>query len=850
MAGLWLRAQLFGVISDRRELIDPAALSALWYQIVTDVTTLAAPERARVSDLADEAWMLAFRHRFPMQQIAAFANGDDNVALFASCAIRMRRRLQERNALTRAELPDALVMHCDVLISLLPGRIVLTPSFSSDPALQRLWQAFRQHGVEIETSTTAETEQVGRTAPEVVCCADRTQEVKAALDWAQTQLATNPDRTVALIVPDLAAHRAAWLRSLRMRFNADCWWLDPVTDRERFNLSVGDTLDLVPYIACLLTILRSCAAEQDTEMLAQALQHARWGRSPDTLRLIVQRQQNLLDRGIDRSTLVDWQTVSALTTVFSKFSESDHTQLTSRSAHRDRVQTVTAALIESTWLARTDLFQVDEAWSALLDRWQQFDQWLPPLSWPEALSELTRLAGQTAFQPKAGAARLQVMGLLESAGVPLDSARIVGLHDRVLPERLKPHPMLPRGWQSDQHVGLGSVDEVDARSNRLWRNWLELCGTLSISFALEDEGTALRVSPLAQHVPVRKCETHTASPVTTQYGSSFATVSSDEQLPMRDSSPGGKPLSARALEDQAQCPRRAAAVRLGLKEWPEHAVGIPARVRGTLVHAVLAAVGAARMHAAEGGESSPADEHLLHVASNALSVSIAEQAALRLRVASVVWDIERQRVMALVEKVLRLEQTRPGFVVVAVESENRTRLFEQDFRLRVDRVDRSFDDNAGNAFRVVFDYKTGKVVRGDWFADGTSGRLAAPQLPLYALVLSHENADVPVRALGYIVVSDDEEPKFVGVGDDKALTSSRTAKNDASWDSLAAAWRDQLAALATETQTGIAEVAPLKGRGTCRFCAFGSFCREPWSLASEPGDAVDVDAQDGAVSND
>ena len=140
-----------------------------------------------------------------------------------------------------------------------------------------------------------------------------------------------------------------------------------------------------------------------------------------------------------------------------------------------------------------------------------------------------------------------------------------------------------------------------------------------------------------------------------------------------------------------------------------------------------------------------------------------------------------------------------------------------------------------------------KATRSDWFAEGTSGRLAAPQLPLYALILSQSATTAPVRALGYIVVGDDEEPKFVGVGEDKTMGASRSAKNDASWETLTTGWNDQLEHLVTEVQEGVAEVAPLKGQGTCRYCSFGSFCREPWSLASARSDAAELDAQGAAA---
>ena len=839
MAGLWSRLHIFSVIDDQRELIDSAAMSALWYQIVSDASTFSAPECARVARLVEDGWTLAVRHGFPLRQLGAVANGDDDVALFAACVKKMQGRLAERNALSRAELPVVLSAHCRQMRPYLPSHIVLTPAFSFDPAVAKLWDGLRETGIDISKLATGELTATEVKSPRVVACAVRVQEINSALEWAEKQLLLEPPATVALIVPDLAMHRATWLRALRSRFSANAWWNDPATDRDRFNLSLGDSLDEVSHIASLLLLLRACTTEKDTELLAQALLHPRWGRRQQAQRDISRRQSDLLERGIDRCMLADWAVIPALAdavAMAAPLSGSEGARPAPRAQHRSRLQSITIALTESTLLARTDLFQLDEAWLELLDRWQQFDRWLSPVNWSEAIAELSRLAAQTPFQPKSGAARLQIMGLLESAGVPLDAARIVGLNDRVLPERLKPHPMLPRSWQASHRVGLGSADEVDARAARLWQNWLDLCADLSISFSLDEDGTALRLSPLAAHLPLHQDAREPHTPGLPPVALTERVVA-DEQLPERIASPGSKPLSSRALEDQAQCPRRAAAVRLKLNEWPEHAMGIPARIRGTLIHAVLAAVGAARMRVPD--EPLRSNQQLIEVAQVALDACITEQAALRPRVAAAVWHVERARVMTLVDKVLSLEQTREGFNLVAVEAEIRAREFEQDFRLRVDRVDQSTGGGLGGDIRVVFDYKTGKVSRGDWFAEGSSGRLAAPQLPLYALILSQDLTQPAVRALGYIVVGDDDDPAFVGVGDDPAISSARSSKNDPPWDQLAATWQDQLGFLVTEIQNGVASVAPLKGRTTCRYCAFGAFCREPWSLAGEQGDTTD-----------
>ena len=145
-------------------------------------------------------------------------------------------------------------------------------------------------------------------------------------------------------------------------------------------------------------------------------------------------------------------------------------------------------------------------------------------------------------------------------------------------------------------------------------------------------------------------------------------------------------------------------------------------------------------------------------------------------------------------------------------------------------------------FGVVFDYKTGSAARSDWFAENSSGRLAAPQLPLYLFALhAIMPPDAPrMGALGYIIISDDDV-KFFGLGADPVFAAKKTAKDEPEWFDLTMQWKDQLTHLVNEVQTGVAEVAPLKGRATCRYCGVAAFCREPWSLSGsgvvEPDDA-------------
>ncbi len=861
---LWQRGQLFGLIGDTRDYVDAAATNALWQYVVRDETDFSASEVTRVAALASDAWALAHRYAFPLNSLENLVAGNDNLALFARCALRMQSLLKRQRGITQPELASALVGVLEWMRSLLPSRIVLTPAFAANTAHTRLLNEMARLGVSVELWVAPQREHV----PTVVLrFADATQEMRAAIAWASRAVRAvdasggGPLGAVAIVVPALSSQRSVWLSALREQLNPDTWWLNPETDRDCFNLSVGLCLGEYPHIHCLITVLRATygnsEGNSDTEALAQALMHPRWGRTPASIKRIERQLLLLLARGMDQSSLTDWWNVlpatvaecSALNLGQRRNAVAVEEKRASRVTHAATIADVVLALTERAMIAQSDLFQLEVAWTEAIKSWTQLDRWLPSITAQQAVSELAQLANQQPFQPKAGRARIQVMGLLESAGVPLAAAWIVGFTADVLPESFKPNPMLPMAWQAAHNVGLGSRDEVRQRANALWTNWGALTGSLRVSYAGESEGSVQRISALAANLVVDNCEPEAKStPSATRSVVSVA----DEALPFRTTPDTAKPLSSSDIERQAHCPRKAAASFLRLHEWPEHVVGISPRVRGTLVHEVMAAIGEARMRGIVDGEGEPDLATLRAIADSAFTRAVTDAAEKRSRIPVAVWDIERARLLPLIDQVLALDAAREGFRVVNVEEDVKAQLFNAAFKLRVDRV----DDYAAalaeeDQFGVVLDYKTGAVARTDWFAENSSGRLAAPQLPLYLFAL---HAVMPpnlprIGAIGYIIISDDDV-KFVGLGADASLaTNKKSGKDEPDWFELTTQWKDQLALLVDEIASGVADVAPLKGRATCRYCGFASFCREPWSLsgsgAAEADDGISADGGSG-----
>ncbi len=830
LASLWARAALFGLIADAPTLLPQDAQRALWHRLAASHSNLLTSECDRVVTLVDEAWLLAERHGLPLSPASATGvAADDNAAWFAAIRVAARRWLGAHRLLTRAELPARLAESLPLWRPLLPSRLCLTPSFATDPALERLWRTIAAAGVDVATAdaaTAGGTEaEPDAPAPVVERTHDPDHDRDAALQWAADQLASSSGE-VTLIVPDLTAQRGAWQRALRARFGSD-WWLAPSADGERFNLSLGQPIAAHPAIGALLVLLAATSRPMAVESIAQALIHPRWGVAMTTANCVHRCLQEQIDHGIAESMLDVWPTPVAMQQVLhalrpaagTRSGENDRRR--SRREHRQTIDAVVAALSTQAMIARSELFQFDEAWLLLLQRWEQFDRWFPSLSWQQALSELERLAADTVFQPKAGQARLQVVGLLESAGVPLASARLVGLSDRVLPEAYAPNPLLPRAWQSAHGVGLGSRAEALGRAQRLLHNWRSLIRQWTLSCPMRNDDGEVGLSPLLHGWPTQSVAVAVPRP---RRPAVLETVA-DEALPEEADAVLASPLSASRLREQAQCPRRAAAIRLGLRPWPALAAGITPIVRGNLVHGMLAAYGVARMTGADAQTAALAQ----------LDALIADERRTRPAIAAVAWQTERARIAVLLQRVIEREARRTAFAVVAVEQPLEAMVAGQPFTGKLDRID---DDGH---LRVIFDYKTGKVSRNDWRMERNSGRLADPQLPLYALM--HEanrsaDADVsPVRAVAWFTVNDDSVD-CIGVGDDDdLLPRTQRGATPIGWGETMVQWQQGIAALVDEWRRGVAEVAPIKGGLTCRTCEYGAFCRERWSLSGSDGAA-------------
>jgi probable DNA repair protein len=426
---------------------------------------------------------------------------------------------------------------------------------------------------------------------------------------------------------------------------------------------------------------------------------------------------------------------------------------------------------------------------------------------------LRRLCNEALFQPESGDAPVQVLGLLESAGMAFDALWVSGLTDDAWPLRARPNPFLPIGLQRMAGIPESSAEGSLELDRRITGGWKQAAEEVIFSSPRRTEDRDLSPSPLIAAIAETTVEVP-AFPGWRDliFASRAVHVEEDSRAP---------PVAARTvrggtrvLADQAACPFRAyARWRLGAETLESPAQGPDALDRGMLLHALMAGIW---------------KEARTPAGLNASLISRSAKAAVAgLGLEGRFAELEVQRLVKLANEWLDAERERKPFEVVHVEAKRSLTIGTLEFTGRIDRMDRLEDGS-----HAVIDYKTGsRVTPNDWLGP----RPDDPQLPLYAVT-----AEEKVSALAFAKLRTGDM-KFLGFSSrEKEIPGVKAAK---SWDGLVADWRTELTALAGGFASGEAPVDPKRGLKTCQNCDLHPLCRvheriggEAEDDAGEPGE--------------
>lgn len=652
---------------------------------------------------------------------------------------------------------------------------------------------------------------------------DKRAELQAVAAWAADLHRINPTTTIGIVLSDMGGDRTALEYLLRREF--DC--LGKNYNSLPVNFSTGITLAQAPLVRDALAVL-GMGLVHTTVPTVVGLLRSRFLDLPDAQSALAARfvaqlyaaGQEVLAVSDLRDAAANIRLGDAKGLALGRHLLALYRMRVLRQRARPSLWALrfSEALALWGWPGAATLdsleFQQLELWHRTLDELRAYDAVCESIDFGDALQLLRECCTRQISQPQTADSPLQVLGLLEAAGLTFDHLWLSGMQGSGWPAAPYPSPFIPVRLQSQLHMPHASAEREWDFGRALMAQFANSCRTLHASYCRQVDGVSDLPSALLQDF------TDQAMPalpvVATQWARSHRErvleVVADHQAPRAHQSSirGGSSL----LEDQSLCPFRAfARHRLRVDPLGSFSITVSAADRGSLLHAALFALW---------GEICDSTALLaLSDSQQEQTVARAVQTALsdkRLSTPSAAyWQLEAQRLAALLHEWLAVERERSAFSVVQREQEITLQLAQLSIALRVDRVDQLPDGS-----RVIIDYKSGVCTVQDWLGD----RPAKPQLLLYGIAEPDTAA-----ALAFAQVRP-RECRYVGLGRAAAANGisvdiARAVKprmNEKDWLALNERWRQILERLANAFVQGDAPVDPLTP-ATCMRCGLQPLCR-------------------------
>jgi probable DNA repair protein len=773
-----------GANGDAPVLLNALQEQALWERIIREspdgALLLQIPETARQ---AARTWQLLAAYRLAVD--GSFEASEDSAA-FAAWSREFRELCRTGGWLERARLSDFLRQRI-ASGELTPPPLVYVAGFDEMTAQQTAF--FDALGARraidgADHSAAAERRKLR----------DSSDEIRNAAAWARHLLESDPKAQIGVIVvPDLARSRGTVERIFQQALD------------RAFHLSIGPPLSDYPVVRAALLMLEFALGALPLTRVGMLLRspflvgaESEW--SQRALLDAKLRKQSRWDIGIP--TLRDaagscpqlqrvlWRVEKALPA------------LKQNQAPGDWSRDVAGLLEAFGWPGdrslTSDEFQTVEAWRGLLSSLASLDLTKQLFDLAQVIDWLSLTTANTQFQAEDEGAPVQVMGMLEAAGLHFDHLWIMGLHDEALPAAANPNPFMPIALQRQHNLPHSSARRELDFATTLMARLLRSAPDIVLSYPEREGDRTLAPSPLVADGSWLDVEEERK---TASWASVLETLT-DESAPelVQSDSTGGASL----FKDMAACPFRAFAKhRLAARPMENPDFGLNYRDRGTTVHKALEVI----------WRQLGSQARLIELSSLELEALVAEgadQAVSKLG-PGIGRNLEKRRLQRLLRGWLEIEKLRPAFTIAGIEAERVATVSGVQVKMRADRV----DEIAGGR-QIILDYKTGKLHSQVWNGD----RPDEPQLPLYCVT-----NDQPVTAAAFAVIrigelrfrgltaAGDSLPKMAKMNIDPPLPFAAQLED----------WRRVLEQLAADYRNGLAEVNPKPG--ACDNCGLRALCR-------------------------
>ncbi len=831
---------LYSDVSPRVPLVlTPAQEQALWEEAIAATAlggALIAPSAAAAQ--CRDAWTLA--HAWRLAPALSRDAASEDARAFVEWSGRYERLARERGFTDAARLPEVAarcLAHASVRK---PAALVLYGFDLLTPQQESFLESLGAQGVEVLSSRRA-----ARAAGVSRCdFASAEEELDAAARWARSRLERDPSARIGLVVPDLKSSRLRVRRALA-RVLLPAYQLAGAPQALPFDISLGSPLDEAPVAHAALAILRLCGRSmpfEDASALIRSpfIAAAQQEMAPRARFDAAIRRRAGIEVGLDHLVAMaaghNLARAPILVERLQRLAEHRRSALFGTKGAAAWARSFSEALriagFPGERVPDSTEFQALDKWHEALAAFAALDQVTGRMGYGEALARLARITRETLFQPEAPEVPVQVLGILESAGMAFDHLWISGMTDQAWPLPARPHPFLSVRAQREARVPQADPSTSLELDRRITQGWLGSAAEVVVSHARMQQDSELRASPLVAGIALRDAQ-DLGIPSHAAYRHILRQAGKLERL--RDGvapalAAGAQSGGTSLFRDQAACPFRAfARHRVHSERIEAPQPGLDVRDRGTLLHEMMRALWS-RLRTRAALEAMGASD-LARLLATCADEAIAKVRRYRHDVLSGRFAaLEHERLVRAARAWLDVERRRGDFEVIATEEKHPVTFGGVTVNAKLDRMDR-----LGQGGHAVLDYKTGAASVGSWLGP----RPDEPQLPMYALVSED------VRAIAFARVKPGEM-EFCGLAMDEGLlpkvgTITRNRSGNAAaypdWPALSAGWRRELDALGRAYLAGDARVDPKRIDKACGQCEQHAFCRiaEKTPLAIAPG---------------
>ena len=788
---------------DERQLLTPGQVRGLWRRII---------ERSPVSDgligsynVVQWAMEAAPRLRDWQVDVGRLQAGGDNrdFASFLDWANDYEGMLADAGWLDPGEAEVVLrtsaeALHVDL------NHTTIWSDFEPMPGQRRLGARLERDGCRL---VSWQPEEVNERCQRIGL-ADTADELRAAGRWAAHKLSADSNRRLAIVVPGLARQRAEVSRILDSALGpTDRAYLGCETAPAFVDLS-GEPADDSQLIGSALTALELLSPRGRFATFSRWLRSPFFAAQPEEmnvrscleveLRLAMDAQLRFLEAlrsgGLARRVSAAAPALAETLTEGVRIVETTprHTTPTVW------VDVWRRLLRHLGWQGDAASTPALASWEAALTELSQLTPVLGEISVNEALGELRSILAQPRRSGPMPLSGVFVLTRAEEVGPGYDGIWVTGLTDAHWPASPRPNPILPLTLQRAHGMPLTTPTESLEHSQKSTHRLISRAPDVVLSWPSLLHDYPAQPSPLIIPYP-EVSETELVGATDPRearrlFGSKPRHTVADAVPPMTERRLKG---GARTLDLQSTCPLRAfLESRLAAKPMETVRRGVSPRQRGIAVHRAMELLlrELPKQNELAQWQNGERSERIDRSVTRALGEVFAGASGL-LRVE---FELEAQRLKAILSEFMAMDLRRAEFEVSALEERLPVRVGEMELHCRIDRLDVVSTDGSPRGLAII-DYKTGR--RGtpsDWLRD----RPRDIQLPLYTLAVGDAVTAAAIALLR------PEGVQYKGLWSQKGAFPGRatTLPEGRTWSTQLDVWREQLESLAREFAAGDSRV--------------------------------------------